>query len=95
MKSKIKVRQHRNAARPSPQAKTPRNHKPENVSIVIFGETCDEEAKFEVPKSFYRAMVRDALAKGISLKQWIENAVRVNVLNQKDKFAAPAVGGAQ
>ena len=90
MKIKNQVRQHRSAARPSPQAKTPRNHKPENVSIVIFGETCEEEAKFEVPKSFYHAMVRDALAKGISMKQWIENAVRVRVLNQTAKHVAPA-----
>lgn len=90
MKSKIKVRQNRSAARPSPQAKTNRNHKPENVRIVINDESGKPFADFEIPKAFHAAMQRDAQAKSISMIQWIENAVRAAIENRKPAKNPPA-----
>ena len=98
MKSTIKVRQHRSAARPLPQAKTSRNHKPENVRIVINDEDGKPFADFEIPKEFHAAMQRDAQAKGISMMQWIEDATREAIQNHKSetvKLPPPANGAAQ
>ena len=49
----------------------------ENVTFVITcKETGELAAKFDVPRPFHVAMIRDALRRGISLQQWIENAVK-------------------
>jgi hypothetical protein len=92
MKSKIKVRQHRSAARPSPQAKTSRNHKPETVRIVINDEAGKAVADFEIPKVMHTAMLRAARRAGISLWDWMQNAVREKIASGKPAENPPAPG---
>ena len=53
------------------------------------------QAEFEIPKCFQDAMLHDALAKGISSQQWVENAVRVKILNLPARHAAAAIGRAR
>ena len=84
------VRQNCSAARPPSQAKTNRNHKPENVRIVINDESGKPFADFEIPKAFHAAMQRDAQAKSISMMQWVENAVRAAIENRKPAKNPPA-----
>src|ERR1035437_8681028 len=83
MKIKNQVRQHRSAARPSPQAKTSRNHKPQNVRIVINNEDGKVFAEFEIPKVMHAAMQRAAQSAGISLWEWMQSAVREKIASGK------------
>jgi hypothetical protein len=49
---------------------------PQTVRILLHEPDGEVFADFEIPKAFHAAMLRDAKAKGIGLRQWIENAVR-------------------
>jgi hypothetical protein len=75
------------------QTKTARAEKPTapNVRIVIKDEAGKDFADFEIHPAFYAAMQRDAKAKGISLMQWMETAVRAKIETeaaaQKEKAA--------
>jgi len=89
MKNQNQVRKNGSAPRAARQAKTIAK----NVTFVFTeNETGEIAAKFEVPKSFHDAMIRDALEKGISLQQWVENAVTEQTAKFKPKPDAPVNG---
>jgi hypothetical protein len=84
MKTTIRVRKNAATKPAAVQTKTSRRRvaAPESVRILFADEDSGKiEADFEIPKSFHTAMERDAKAQGISLKQWIETAVRNKIEN--------------
>jgi hypothetical protein len=84
------VRLNRSAARPSPQVKTNRNHKPENVRIVLWNEDGKVFAEFEIPKVMHAAMQRAAQSAGVSLWEWMQSAVREKIASGKPAKNPPA-----
>lgn len=89
MKTK-QVRSNRSAARPSPQAKNTRNHKPQNVRIVTNDEAGKAIADFEIPKASHAAMQRAASRAGVSLWEWMQSAVRERIAASQPKENPPA-----
>jgi predicted HicB family RNase H-like nuclease len=88
------VRKNRSAAPSARQAKTPRKKAAqENVTITITDEETGElQAKFEIPTPLHDAMLRDALTKGISVQQWVENAVKEFMTKRQTRPVATASG---
>jgi hypothetical protein len=86
MKNTNRVRKNGSASRAARQAKTAAK---ENVTIAVTYEGTDElAAKFDLPKPFFDAMANDVIAKRISLRQWIEDAVNAKIFRQQAQAAA-------
>jgi len=86
MKNTKRIHENRNAARPSPQVKTSRNHQPENVRILITDEAGESCADFKISKAICDAMFHDVIINGINLGEWIENAVRERIKKLQSKL---------
>ena len=78
-----RIRQNGSTKAVKSQAKTAAQ---ENVTFVVTcKETGELAAKFDVPRPFLDAMMCDTLRRGISLQQWVENAVRERMCPRKAK----------
>lgn len=91
MKNTIRARKNGRTASAARQIKTPApKAAQQNVTIVVTDDATGEQANYEVQKPLHDAMIRDALAKGISLQQWFESAIRKEVDKPLTETTAPA-----
>ena len=85
MKSTNRIHRHGGTKPAAVQLKTNRPQPtPETVRILLVDDDGKIEADFEIPKAMHEAMQRSAQIKGVSVREWIENAVRDKIESVKN-----------
>ena len=85
MQNTIRVRKNAPTKAASLQTKTARPQPTlETVRILLADDDGKIEADFEIPKAMHEAMQHTAQIKGVSVREWIENAVRDKIESVKN-----------